>query len=93
MSAQKNFEFEIIEHHGVIAEKSKGWKKELNSVSWAGAEPKYDIREWSPEHDKMGKGITLTENELMNLSEILKQMFEGANSDLINSLAELKIEE
>lgn len=93
MSPQKNFEFEIIEHYGVIAEKNKGWKKELNSVSWAGAEPKYDIREWSPEHDKMGKGITFTENELINLSELLKEMFDGDINSFINSLTGIKIEE
>lgn len=75
MATRKDLEFEIVKHHGVIAEKTKGWKKEVNSVSWSGAEPKYDIRDWAPEHDKMGKGITLTEAELRNLYEILKGIF------------------
>ena len=56
----KDFDFEITEHIGVLAEKTKGWKREINLVSWGGAEPKIDIRDWSPDHSKMGKGITLT---------------------------------
>ena len=52
---------EITKHIGVLSESAKGWTKELNFVSWNDREPKYDIREWSPEHEKMGKGITLTE--------------------------------
>ncbi len=52
----------------MLSESSKGWTKELNKVSWNGAEPKYDIRDWSPDHEKMGKGITLTDDE----AEILK---------------------
>lgn len=64
--------FEIVEHIGDLSEPSaKGWKKELNKVSWNGAEAKYDIREWSPEHDRMGKGITMTTDELMKLKELL----------------------
>lgn len=50
--------FEIIEELIVLSENAKGWRKELNRVSWNDAEPKYDIRTWSPDHEKMGKGIT-----------------------------------
>jgi hypothetical protein len=46
-------------------------KKEFNRVSWNGGEPKYDIRDWSEDHDKMGKGITLTETELRRLKELI----------------------
>ncbi len=63
--------FEIKKHIGVINENAKGWTKELNLVSWNGGEPKYDIREWSPEHDKMGKGVTFTEGEIARLRELL----------------------
>jgi hypothetical protein len=66
--------FEIIENIGVLSESSKGWTKELNLVSWNGREPKYDIRDWDPEHEKMGKGVTLTEEELMKLKELLDGM-------------------
>ena len=56
--------FEIVKNIGVISESSKGWTKELNLISWNGRDPKYDIRDWDPDHQKMGKGVTLTENEL-----------------------------
>ncbi len=59
--------FEIIKNIGTLSESSKGWTKELNLVSWNGREPKYDIRDWDPEHKKMGKGVTLTEDELKKL--------------------------
>ena len=50
--------FEIVEELGVLSTSAKGWTKELNLVSWNGRPPKYDIREWSPDHEKMGKGLT-----------------------------------
>ncbi len=62
--------FEIVEEIGVLSENEKGWKKELNLVSWNDSEPKYDIRTWSPEHEKMGKGITLTKDEILKLKEM-----------------------
>lgn len=66
--------FEIKENIGVISESNKGWRKELNLISWNEREPKYDLRDWAPEHDKMGKGITLTVDELRSLKEILNNM-------------------
>lgn len=66
--------FEIVEHIGVLSTGSKGWTKELNLVSWNGREPKYDIREWSAEHDKMGKGVTLSKDELEALKGILEKL-------------------
>lgn len=63
--------FEIIEQLGVLSETEKGWKKELNLISWNNREPKYDIRDWSENHEKMGKGITLTEDEAKKLRNIL----------------------
>ena len=59
--------FEIKEHIGTVSESSKGWTKELNIVSWNGANPKFDLRDWAPEHEKMGKGLTFTNEELKNL--------------------------
>lgn len=55
--------YEIIEYIGVISESAKGWTKELNLISWNGKEPKYDLREWAPNKEKMGKGITLSKLE------------------------------
>ena len=66
-----DIKFEIVEHIGTLSEGSKGWTKELNKVSWNDKEPKYDIRDWAPEHEKMGKGVTLSEDELKKLKEIL----------------------
>jgi hypothetical protein len=63
--------FEIKETIGTLSEGSKGWKKELNLISWSDKEPKYDIREWDPEHAKMGKGVTLTAEELKKLRDLL----------------------
>lgn len=73
MAFQKELKYEIINNVGVIAESPSGWRKELNRVSWNGAEPKYDIRDWSPDHSKMGKGITLTESELRSLKAIIDE--------------------
>lgn len=66
--------FEIIETLGVLSTSTKGWTKELNLISWNGREPKYDLREWSPEHDKMGKGVTLSKEELEALKDLLQKM-------------------
>ena len=63
--------FEITKSLGVLSENAKGWTKELNMVSWNDHEPKYDIREWSPDHSRMGKGVTLTEEEVNNLRALL----------------------
>ncbi len=67
-------QFEITKKLGVLSENAKGWQKELNLVSWNGREPKYDLREWSPEHDRMGKGITLSEEEIGELKKILEKI-------------------
>ncbi len=68
--------FEIIETIGILSESSKGWKKELNLISWNEREAKYDIREWSSDHEKMGKGITLSNEEFNILKELLHKMQE-----------------
>ncbi len=62
--------FEITKELGVISENAKGWTKELNLVSWNDNTPKFDIREWSPDHTRMSKGITLTEEEMQQLVEL-----------------------
>ena len=66
--------YEIKEKVGIIAESAKGWKKELNLMTWNGNEAKYYLREWSPGHEKMGKGITLTIDELKRLRKLLNEM-------------------
>lgn len=63
--------FEIIENLGTIGEGAKGWKKDINLISWNSRKPKIDIRDWDDDHEKMGKGITLSKDELIALKEIL----------------------
>ena len=65
--------FEIVEEIGVISAHSTGWAKEINLVSWNGGPPKYDIREWSPAHDQMSRGITLNEKEMRLIIELLRR--------------------
>ena len=65
------FTYEIVEELGVVSEGSGGWRKELNLVSWNGKAPKYDIRDWAPEHEKMSKGISLTAQDLLALRDLL----------------------
>ncbi len=62
--------FEITKELGVISEATKGWTRELNMVSWNGREPKYDLRDWSPDHTRMSKGVSFTEEEMIKLVEL-----------------------
>ncbi|EFS01115.1 putative cytoplasmic protein [Listeria seeligeri FSL S4-171] len=66
-----NIEYEIMEEVGVLSENTRGWRKELNRVSWNGRPAKYDIRDWAENHEKMGKGITLTDEEAEALKKLL----------------------
>lgn len=66
--------YEIIESLGVISESNKGWTKELNLVAWNNYAPKYDIREWDPEHEKMGKGLTFTKDEIVELKNLIDKL-------------------
>ena len=68
----KEIQFDIIKEIGVVSQSTKGWTKELNLVSWNNGAPKYDLRDWDPDHEKMGKGVTLTEDELRKLKELLE---------------------
>ena len=63
--------YEIQKEIAVLSESAKGWRKELNLVSWNGAAPKYDLRDWAPGHEKMGKGVTLNEDEVKALKDAL----------------------
>ena len=74
-----DFKYEIKEEIAVLSESAKGWKKEFNLVSWNEGAPKYDLRDWSPDHEKMGKGITLTREEAVKLYEALEKAFGGAS--------------
>jgi len=66
--------YEIKENLGILSESAKGWTKELNLVSWNDYPAKYDIREWDPDHLKMGKGVTFSAEELKKLRDILNEL-------------------
>lgn len=65
------FSYEVVKTYGCLSESGKGWKKEIKLISWNQKEPKYDIREWSPDGEKMGKGVTLSKDEMIALKQIL----------------------
>ena len=67
------FKYEITQELGVLSESKSGWTRELNLISWNGAEPKFDIRDWAPGHEKMGKGISLSADEIEKLKSILEK--------------------
>lgn len=69
-----DIKYEIKETIGIVSESAKGWKKELNLISWNGREAKYDLREWSSDHDKMGKGVTLSHEEIKMLRDLLNNL-------------------
>ena len=74
MAASSQFKFEIIQNIAVLSTEKSGWTQETTLVSYNGAPPKYDIRTWDPNHEKMGKGITLTKEELTQLESVLKEL-------------------
>jgi hypothetical protein len=69
-----DIKYDIVKEVGVVSESSTGWTKELNLISWNNREAKYDLRDWAPEHAKMGKGITLSLEELKELKNLLNSM-------------------
>ena len=68
------FKYKIIEKIAILSENSKGWTKEFNKVSWNGRPPKYDLRDWHHEDGKMGKGVTLSDEEAANLRQVLDSL-------------------
>ena len=77
----QSLKFEIINQIGVVSTSASGWNVELNRVSWNGNEPKYGLRSWAPDHTKMGRGITLSEQELIALSALLAKEVEFLKED------------
>jgi hypothetical protein len=69
-----DIKYEIVKKIGVLSKSASGWAKELNLVSWNDREPKYDLRDWSADGTKMGKGVTLSKEELLALKELLNTM-------------------
>ena len=71
MEDAKEIKFEIVKKYGTLSEGGRGWRKEINQVSWTEREPKLDIRDWAEDHTRMGKGITLSRDEAARLYEFL----------------------
>ncbi|EST12421.1 YdbC family protein [Sporolactobacillus laevolacticus] len=71
-----SIQFELVKKIGTLTESSSGWSKQLNMVSWNGRAPKYDLRDWAPDGEKMGKGITLSLDDLKALKTLLNQLEE-----------------
>ncbi len=72
-----DFSYKIEKELGVISEGKGGWRTELNFISWGDRPAKFDIRAWSPNHEKMGKGITLTKDDLTALRKLLDSLPEA----------------
>jgi hypothetical protein len=68
---EEKITFDIVKHIGTLSESKSGWRKELNLLSWNGSPPKYDIRDWSPRHEKLSKGMTFSANEAVKLKDLL----------------------
>lgn len=68
------FTYEIVEQLGILSESANGWSRQLNLISWNGRDPKYDIRDWAPGNEKMGKGISLSGEELQALKELIDSL-------------------
>ena len=66
--------YEVVQRIAVLSERPRGWERQLNLISWNDGEPKYDIRDWSPDGSKMGKGISMTKEDLIALKGILDDM-------------------
>lgn len=74
MTTTTTFSFEIIEHCGILSEEPNGWTREFNRVSWNDRDAKYDLRSWAPGKERMGRGITLSKEEVGSLKVFLNQL-------------------
>lgn len=88
-----DFSYEITDSYGVLSESSTGWRKELNRVSWNGNSPKFDIREWSPDHGRMRRGVTFTEEEALELKDLLEAAIAGLPVSTFDGADDTDVEE
>ena len=80
--------YEIVQEICVLSESAGGWTKELNLVSWNDREPKFDIREWAPEHSRMGRGVTLSKEEMQMILDTMANFDENADEMPIEPMDE-----
>lgn len=81
----KSIDMKITEEIAILSVSGSGYTKEINLVSWNGAEPKYDIRSWSPGREKCGKGLALTQTEAKNLFLALQKVFHALQPPVYTS--------
>ena len=62
---------EVVKEIGILSTSKSNWNREVNIIRWNDGKPKLDIRDWAPEHERAGKGITLTAEEVAVLKELL----------------------
>lgn len=74
-------DFKIIESGAILEEGTKGWKVEINKVSWYGRDPGWDIRAWNEDHTKCGKGIGLSELALSNLANFVLAKLDATSKE------------
>ncbi len=82
---QDRFSYEILKHYGILSSSARGWTREFNLVRWNERDPKYDLRDWSPDHGKMSKGITLTAEEVLDLSNLIEENLSDFTGELEES--------
>ena len=80
--------YEIVQEICVLSESARGWTKELTLVSWNDREPKFDLREWAPEHSRMGKGVTLSKEEMQMILDTMANFDENADEMPIEPMDE-----
>jgi hypothetical protein len=69
-----DIKYEIVKKIGVLSKSATGWTKELNLIRWNDRDAKYDIRDWSADGGKMGRGVTFSKEELKALKELLNKI-------------------
>lgn len=78
-----DLKFDILEKFGTLSTSKSGWELQLNFVQWGDNQPKFDLRTWSPDNQKMGKGLTLTHDEIVQLHELLGQVLAPESAPLM----------
>lgn len=65
--------YNLVEHIATLStsidKNGDRWHNELNIISWNGAKPVFDIREWDTDHARMRYGVKLDRDEMLNLSQ------------------------
>lgn len=88
-----DLKFEILQEFGTLSTSKSGWELQLNFVQWGDNQPKFDLRTWSPDHKKMGKGLTLNHDEIVKLSEVLGNVLSAEQTGQANLVTEEVVDE